>query len=53
VTPFTIPIDARAELRAWVKAGNNKKRKVDGLFTTEDARSKLARFYLTLEETQH
>lgn len=41
--------EVRAEVKAWENARNNKNAKVNWQFTTEDARTKLSRLYLTLE----
>ena len=39
----------RREVLAWQEFRNNKNAKVNWQFTTEDARVKLTRLYLTLE----
>jgi hypothetical protein len=40
----------RKETLEWQKFRNNKNAKVNWQFTTEDARVKLSRLYLTIEE---
>ena len=38
------------ETKAWEKARNNKKSKINWQFTTDDARIKLKRLYPTFDE---